>query len=60
LNLLPAHIIELADDAPGQVLVKLKLEDSVLLARITRKSAHALNLQPGMRVVAQVKSVAVA
>ena len=60
LNLLPAHIIELADDAPGQVLVKLKLEDSVLLARITRKSAHALNLQPGLRVVAQVKSVAVA
>ena len=60
LNLLPAHIIELTDDTPGQVLVKLKLDDSVLLARITRKSAHALNLQPGMRVVAQVKSVAVA
>lgn len=60
LNLLPAHIIELTDDAPGQVLVQMKLEDSVLLARITRKSAHALNLQPGMRVVAQVKSVAVA
>ncbi|MDP1863177.1 MAG: molybdenum ABC transporter ATP-binding protein [Thiobacillus sp.] len=60
LNLLPARITELTDDAPGQVLVQMKLEDSVLLARITRKSAHALNLQPGMRVVAQVKSVAVA
>jgi molybdate transport system ATP-binding protein len=60
LNLLPAHVIELTDDAPGQVLVRLALEDTVLLARITRKSAHALNLQPGMAVVAQVKSVAVA
>ena len=60
LNLLPARVIELADDAPGQVLVRLALEDAVLLARITRKSAHALNLQPGMAVVAQVKSVAVA
>ncbi|MHB1083456.1 MAG: molybdenum ABC transporter ATP-binding protein [Thiobacillus sp.] len=60
LNLLPARITELTDDAPGQVLVQMKLEDSVLLARITRKSAHALNLQPGMRVVAQIKSVAVA
>jgi len=60
LNLLPARIIELTDDAPGQVLVRLALADTVLLARITRKSAHALNLQPGMAVVAQVKSVAVA
>ena len=60
LNLLPARIVEIADDAPGQVLVRLELEHAVLLARITRKSAHALNLQPGMAVVAQVKSVAVA
>ncbi len=60
LNLLPARIIELADDAPGHVLVRLALEDTVLLSRITRKSAHALNLKPGMDVVAQVKSVAVA
>jgi molybdate transport system ATP-binding protein len=60
LNLLPTRIIELADDAPGQVLVRLALEDTVLLARITRKSTHALDLRPGMVVVAQVKSVAVA
>lgn len=60
LNLLPARIIELADDAPGQVLVRLALEDTVLLARITRKSAHILDLQPGLTVIAQIKSVAVA
>ena len=60
MNLLPASIIEIANDAPGQVLVRLALEDTVLLARITHKSAHALNLKPGMAAVAQVKSVAVA
>ena len=60
LNLLPARVIELADDAPGQVLVRLALDDTVLLARVTRKSAQLLGLQPGTPVVAQVKSVAVA
>jgi len=59
LNLLPARIVELADDAPGQVLVRLALEDTTLLARITRKSAQALDLHPGMAVIAQVKSIAV-
>ncbi len=60
LNLLPARIIEITHDAPGQVLVRLELENTVLLARITHKSAHALNLQPGMSIIAQVKSIAVA
>ncbi len=60
LNLLQARVIELSDDAPGQVLVRLALGDTVLLARITRKSAQLLDLQPGTPVVAQIKSVAVA
>lgn len=60
LNLLSARVVELADDAPGQVLVRLALDDAVLLARITRKSARLLDLRPGTPVVAQVKSVAVA
>ena len=60
LNLLPARVVELAEDAPGQVLVKLALGETPLLARITRKSAQQLNLAPGAPVIAQVKSVAVA
>ncbi len=60
LNLLPAQVVELAEDAPGQVLVKLALGETPLLARITRKSARLLNLEKGARVIAQVKSVAVA
>jgi len=53
-------VVELAEDAPGQVLVKLALGETPLLARITRKSARQLNLEPGTPVIAQVKSVAVA
>lgn len=60
LNLLPAQVVELADDAPGQVLVKLALGEMPLLARITRKSAQLLALEKGTPVIAQVKSVAVA
>ena len=60
LNLLPARVLELADGAPGQVLVKLSLGDTSLLARITRKSARLLALEKGTQVIAQVKSVAVA
>lgn len=60
LNLLPAHVTEIVDDAPGQVLVRLAHADAVLLARVTLKSARLLALQPGTEVVAQVKSVAVA
>jgi molybdate transport system ATP-binding protein len=60
LNILPARVVAIADENPAQVVVRLDAGGVPLLARITRKSAHALNLQPGMAVVAQVKSVAVA
>lgn len=58
LNVLPAHIEEIADDAPGRVVVRLKIGDAILLARITRKSAAVLGLANGMPVYAQIKSVA--
>ncbi len=60
LNLLPANIVEVSEEAPGQMLVKLEMDGQPLLSRITRKSARALGLAPGMRVIAQVKSIAVA
>ncbi len=58
LNVFPATVDELVDEEPGQVLVRLDLNGSALLARITKKSAHSLSLKPGMRVFAQVKAVA--
>ena len=59
LNILPVCITGLSDDSPGQVMVSLDAGGSSLLARITQKSAKALQLQPGRAVYAQVKGVAV-
>jgi len=58
LNILPAHVEQLSEEKPAQVIVRLKIGDARLLARITRKSAAALGLSPGKAVFAQVKSVA--
>ena len=58
LNIFPATVDELLDDGPAQVLVRLDVQGSALLARITRKSAQALQLSPGKQLHAQVKTVA--
>jgi molybdate transport system ATP-binding protein len=59
LNVFAATVTGLADDSPGQLMVSLDVGGSTLLARITRKSAAELQLQPGSPVFAQVKGVAV-
>jgi molybdate transport system ATP-binding protein len=58
-NIFAVIVTALADDSPGQLMVGLEAGGSALLARITRKSAQALQLQVGSRVFAQVKGVAV-
>jgi molybdate transport system ATP-binding protein len=72
LNILPATVLALADDTPGHAMVRLGLgvgvgageppvegtSGSVLLARITRQSARALALRPGLAVYAQIKGAA--
>ena len=58
-NILPAVVINVAEDGPGQVMVALNVGGATLLARLTQKSAHALALAPGKAVFAQVKGVAV-
>lgn len=60
LNVLPATVAEIAPTrSPAQVLLRLDLGGAALLARITRYSLERLSLQPGSRVWAQLKSVAV-
>ncbi len=55
-----AVVDSVAGDAhPSQVLVRLLCDESVLLARITRRAWHMLGLRPGQPVWAQVKSVAI-
>jgi molybdate transport system ATP-binding protein len=59
LNTLPANVVEIAEDAhPALVLVKLELGASPLVARLTKRSAAALDLRPGHAVWAQIKAVA--
>lgn len=59
LNTLPAVVVDSADDAhPALTLVRLAVGESPLLARLTRRSAHALDLAPGQPVYAQIKAVA--
>jgi molybdate transport system ATP-binding protein len=58
-NVLPARVIDIHDDRdPAQQLVRLNAGGQTLLARITRRSVGQLQLQPGLAVYAQVKSVA--
>jgi molybdate transport system ATP-binding protein len=60
LNVLPAIVQEVRQgDGPG-ALVRLRAGDEALLARITRRSAVALALHPGMPVFAVLKAVSVA
>lgn len=59
LNIFAAAVTEISHDSPGQMMVALDAGGAVLLARITRKSLEALQLQPGSPVFAQVKGVAV-
>ncbi|MCO6439826.1 MAG: molybdenum ABC transporter ATP-binding protein [Nitrococcus mobilis] len=58
LNVLPAQVLETVADSPGQHLVRLRVEDQILLSRISEFSQRHLCLQAGMAVFAQVKSVA--
>ena len=59
LNVLPASVTSLVADGPAQTLVALDAGGTPLLARVTRKSADALQLAPGLPVFAQIKGVAV-
>ena len=62
-NILPAKVVAIADDThPALALVRLDVglgnTHSPLIARLTHRSAAALELKPGMDVWAQIKAVA--
>ncbi len=58
-NQLQGTVEAIADDEhPSLTLVRVRVGASPVVARLTRRSAHALELQPGMPVWAQVKTVA--
>ncbi|MGR3573069.1 molybdenum ABC transporter ATP-binding protein [Brevirhabdus sp.] len=60
LNILPATVSALhVGQGPG-VTVQLRAGEDLILARVTRRSATALGLQPGMSCFGVIKSVSVA
>lgn len=56
-NIFPAEVQGHRAEGDAQVLVRLLLKETVMLARVTRKSWQELGLGDGSRVFAQVKSV---
>ncbi len=59
MNLLPATVVaHAAEDHPSQVLVQLRVGNTLLLGRLTRRSAQRLELAPGREVWVQIKAVA--
>ncbi|HRE18087.1 MAG TPA: molybdenum ABC transporter ATP-binding protein [Rhodocyclaceae bacterium] len=58
-NTLAGTVEDIADDEhPSQALVRIRLGQSLLLARVTRRAADALALHAGQALWVQVKSVA--
>ena len=60
LNILAAEVVSLTPIDQASVMAELKLVDQTILARITCRSAAALDLRPGTRCFAILKSVAIA
>ena len=59
LNILPATVVRLAPDShPATALVQLAVGPAHILARLTRRSAHRLEIEPGQTVSIQIKAVA--
>jgi molybdate transport system ATP-binding protein len=59
INTLPAQVVALAVDThPALMLVQLQVGESMLVARVTRRSACGLELKPGLAVWVQIKAVA--
>ena len=58
LNILDVQVDALEQTQAPRLLVRLRLDNQYLLARVTRKSANELGLTPGRSVFAQIKSTA--
>ena len=59
LNIFPATVQEIVPEGEAQVMVRLEIKETILLACITRKSSYNLRLNKGTKVFVQVKSVAI-
>ena len=60
LNILPGVVLTIREGSGPGVIVQMQCGEDRLLARITRRSAEAMKLAPGVRVHAVIKSVSIA
>lgn len=58
LNIFPVFVEEIGEPEGAQLTVRLRVNSTSILSRITRKSAESLDLKVGSQVFAQLKSVA--
>ena len=59
LNIFPAVVEEIVPEGKAQIIVRLSMGGVVLLSCLTRKSASILELEIGLSIFVQVKSVAI-
>lgn len=60
LNILPATVTAISTPSHGRQLIKLDVAGSDLLAHISELSCQRLGLTPGLKLFAQIKTVALA
>lgn len=58
LNVLPVTVQALWEDGPTRMMARLQADSGTLLAAVTKRSALNLELAPGKKLFAQVKSLA--
>jgi len=59
LNVIPAEVAEITDGTGPQIDIRLALDGVSIWARITKRSAHELELHPGRQVHAMIKAAAI-
>ena len=60
LNRLHAEVVDVSENPDNAAaMLRLKVGDDYLLARVTRKSVANLGIKPGIQLWAQIKSVAI-
>lgn len=59
LNIFPAVVETVSEEDQGQVMIRLRIGEILLLSRITKKSFVTLGLASGSSVFAQVKGVSI-
>jgi len=59
LNIIGGVVSEIVDQQDSHILLRIDINADILLARITRKSYHLLNLNINQKIFVQIKAVSI-